>query len=134
MLVALLQLCAELGFEDPSNRCLVCTPTNIAVREVSERFIRRLRERPATLRMQLSQVALIATENRADVTWDDERAKIFLDYRKKRVKRVARFWLGEGVSAPKPGLSQLPWVGPGKDALTALLQDPVKAQQRYKWF
>ncbi|CAJ1354649.1 unnamed protein product [Effrenium voratum] len=107
-----------------ANRCLVCAPTNIAVQELLLRLLDRLEP---SLR---SQVALVATEERANVAWGEEvspASSVLLDHRKKRVKRVARFWLGEGYDTrrqPKPFLRQVPWLWRCASPVAALLSEP----------
>eukprot|EP00931_Biecheleriopsis_adriatica_P005219 TRINITY_DN10674_c0_g2_i1.p1 TRINITY_DN10674_c0_g2~~TRINITY_DN10674_c0_g2_i1.p1 ORF type:complete len:2583 (+),score=543.74 TRINITY_DN10674_c0_g2_i1:16-7764(+) len=120
-----------------ANRCLVCAPTNIAVQEVAQRVICRLANKSFSEAM-LSQVTLVATEDRANIAWNDDEpsdlSAVLLDHRKKRVKRIARYWLGEGHGRnSKPYLRQPAWAwDPGASPLAALLSDPHEAHTKSK--
>ncbi|CAE8604534.1 unnamed protein product, partial [Polarella glacialis] len=115
------------------NRCHVGAPTNIAVREIATRLVGRLKLRASFSRAMLSQVALIAEQERANVTWGDTLSDILLDHKKKRVKRIARFWLGEGHGQAILGLEQMDWVHqPGLDPLAALLEDPQSSDKEQR--
>ncbi|CAE7815937.1 unnamed protein product [Symbiodinium microadriaticum] len=115
-----------------ANRCLVCAPTNIAVQEVLRRLLERIRPE------HWCQVALVATQDRANVEWSDELrgseervAAVLLDHRKKRVKRIARFWLGEGFGKAKPHLRQPDWAyEAGNSCFALLLCKPLQAFAR----
>ena len=80
----------------------------------------------------------MATEDRANISLSDEPAAddkrlsaVLLDHKKKRVKRIARFWLGEGFERPKPHLRQPNWVyEAGNSCLALLLTDPARAYAR----
>lgn len=77
-----------------------------------------------------AQVALVATEDRANVTLEDEvsdASSVLLDHRKKRIKRLARFWMGEGFSKPKPHLKQPPWAWMAQSPLANLLEHVGRA-------
>ena len=84
------------------------------------------------------QVVLVATEDRANVEWSDELrgaeervAAVLLDHRKKRVKRIARFWLGEGFENAKPHLRQPSWAyEAGNSCFALLLCQPLQAYAR----
>ena len=79
-----------------------------------------------------AQVALVATEDRADVKFEtviSEASSVLLDHRKKRIKRLARFWLGEGFQKPKPHLGQPPWAWKAQSPLANLIEDLPKAYQ-----
>ncbi|CAE8584887.1 unnamed protein product [Polarella glacialis] len=115
------------------NRCHVGAPTNIACREIATRLVGRLKLRASFSRAMLSQVALIAEQERANVTWGDTLSDILLDHKKKRVKRIARFWLGEGHGQAILGLEQMDWVHqPGLDPLAALLEDPQSSDKEQR--
>ncbi|CAE7563472.1 MTR4, partial [Symbiodinium sp. CCMP2456] len=115
-----------------ANRCLVCAPTNIAVQEVLRRLLERIGPE------HWCQVVLVATEDRANVGWSDQLrgaeervAAVLLDHRKKRVKRIARFWLGEGFENAKPHLRQPDWAyEPGNSCFALLLCKPLQAFAR----
>lgn len=80
-----------------------------------------------------AQVALVATEDRADVTFEDQisdASSVLVDHRKKRIKRMARFWLGEGLERPKPHLRQPPWAWKSQSALANLIEDLPKAYEK----
>ena len=106
----------------------MCAPTNIAVQEVLRRLLDRLGAE------HRCQVVLVATQDRAGIPWSDLRGDdarlsgVLLDHRKKRVKRIARFWLGEGFGKAKPYLQQPPWAyEAGNSCFALLVSDPVQA-------
>ena len=114
-----------------ANRCLVCAPTNIAVQEILRRLLGRLGDQ------HWCSVVLVAAEDRANITWSDELrgerawlAAVLLDHRKKRVKRLARFWLGEGFENAKPYLRQPRWSYEANSCFALLVSDPVKSFTR----
>jgi len=140
MLAVLLDSLLGLG-----RRALVCAPTNVAVAELAERLVRQQLVRPldvpraheeaeveevegagaplaeaaeaAASAEGLARVALVADGDRAGIRWGDERSHVFLEHRKKRIRRVARCWLGEAVGRPRPFLEQPPWAEPGEDLI-----------------
>ena len=80
-----------------------------------------------------AQVALVATEDRAGVTFDDEisvASSVLLDHRKKRIKRMARFWLGEGFERGKPHLRQPPWAWKAQSPMANLIEDLPRAYEK----
>ena len=141
-------------------RALVCAPTNVAVAELAERLVRRQLVRPpdavcageeaeemeeaeeahaeaaeaaASAAVEgLARIALVADGDRVGIRWGDERSRVFLEHRKKRIRRVARFWLGESVGHPRPFLEQPPWAEPGEDPLTSLLRDPHGTWRKWR--
>lgn len=84
-------------------------------------------------RTMRAQVALVATEDRAGVTFDDEisvASSVLLDHRKKRIKRMARFWLGEGFERGKPHLRQPPWAWKAQSPMANLIEDLPRAYEK----
>ena len=80
-----------------------------------------------------AQVALVASEDRAGVTFDDEisvASSVLLDHRKKRIKRMARFWLGEGFERGKPHLRQPPWAWKAQSPMANLIEDLPRAYEK----
>ena len=68
-----------------------------------------------------------------DVKLEDEisdASSVLLDHRKKRIKRMARFWLGEGFVKGKPHLRQPPWAWKAQSALANLIEDLPRAYQK----
>lgn len=57
-------------------------------------------------------------------------SSVLLDHRKKRIKRMARFWLGEGFVKGKPHLRQPPWAWKAQSALANLIEDLPRAYQK----
>ncbi|CAE8627439.1 unnamed protein product [Polarella glacialis] len=97
-IVALLDACAVCG-----ERVLTCGPTNVAVCEIAKRARELVESGAAASHLRLSQLCMVAAEERAGITMDHPLSSLMLDHRKKRVKRVAKAGSNELV----PLLSQL---------------------------
>lgn len=131
------------------HRSMVCTPTNIALKESCLRLLQRrtrvakqAKEFTAPVNMISSQagafageafsnpssgssskapdevrswkfadVALVASQERAEVLWGELRSAVFLDHRKKRIKRVH---VGTWVKALAQDLSHFLSSRPGR--------------------